>query len=423
MAPLSLCHPCDFLLGCEEVFRGSARDARGARESNGEHLLTTITAASVRGRWHRGLVAPAEEGTLSYFPSPRKIMPTPVKPASTATAVKLSAGGATAKTPGAGVAAKAPAAGAAKPAVSPKAVISSAAALKAPLPSPGEPSRPSAAPAKPVAAAGGVSPKPVPSKPGVLKSGAKPATGSAAGKPGTAPAGKPISAADAAKAEAAAKKKAEEEAAAAAVVAAAAAEKARLELEARGTGEITVVYCENRPRVTISKGCCTVEDVDEETALTFVYPKCEIHLTLSKVLGNDWRTVDWSRLEARSKEGVFSGLIAGETYYAVVVEDGEEKLKYEEQQKERAAAFGRKVQTHQLEGEGRQLSLESCSCIEGNPCATPEGCVSVACFARSFLNEWVGRKKGPNKIPHKHFSYPLFPPHTTPFLVGLCVTF
>lgn len=267
-------------------------------------------------------------------------MPIPVKSPSTTAAVKSSAAGTAAKTLVAGAAAK--------PAVSPKAILSPG---RCTLPSTGAPKP--AVPVKPVAAAGGVSPKPVPSKPGTLKPG------------------------DAAKAEAAAKKKAEEEAAAAAVVAAAAAEKARLELEARGTGVITVVYCENRPSVKVSKGSCTVEDVDEETALTFVYPKCEIHLTLSKVLGNDWRTVDWSRLEARSKEGVFSGLIAGETYYAVVVEDGEEKLKYEEQQKERAAAFGRKVQTHQLEGEGRQLSLESCSCIEGNPCATPEGCVSV----------------------------------------------
>jgi hypothetical protein len=270
------------------------------------------------------------------------------------------------------VAAKAPATGvAAKAAVSPRAATSpsTGAALSKPA---------VVSPTKPVAAAGSVSSKPVPSKSG------------GAIKPSVSAAGKPASAADVAKAEAAAKKKAEEEAIVAAAAAAAAAEKARLELEARGTGEITVVYCENRPKVKVSKGSCTVEDVDEETALTFVYPKCEIHLTLSKVLGNDWRTVDWSRLEARSKEGVFSGLIAGETYYAVVVEDGEEKLKYEEQQKERAAAFGRKVQTHQLEGEGRQLSLESCSCIEGNPCATPEGCVS-AHFIRVLLCGQEGR--------------------------------
>jgi len=177
------------------------------------------------------------------------------------------------------------------------------------------------------------------------------------------------------------KTKAEEEAAAKlkmaveAEAAAAMENKERLEREARGNGEITVVYCENRNKFSISKGECTVEAIDEEMALTFVYPKSEIHLTQAPVKGNDWRTVDWSKLEARSKEGVFSGLLAGALYYAVVIEDGAEKEKYEAEQKERRAVFQKLSDKTALLTVDRQLSLESCSCIEGNPCATPECCV------------------------------------------------
>ena len=170
--------------------------------------------------------------------------------------------------------------------------------------------------------------------------------------------------------------------AAAAAVAAEAAAKAAAEVEARGTGEITVAYCESRVKFHIVGGRTTVEVIDEEMALTFAYPNSQVHLTRAPIKGNDWRTVDWSKLEARDEEGSFSGLLAGELYYAAVIEDGKEKEKYEQQQRERAAAFAARASASVASGSSAeyQLSIESCSCIEGNACATIECCL-----------DWPGR--------------------------------
>jgi hypothetical protein len=136
------------------------------------------------------------------------------------------------------------------------------------------------------------------------------------------------------------------------------------------------VYCESAPALAIAKGVLTVEALDEELALTFAFPKAQLHLTRQVVKGTDWRHVDLTRLEARSADGAaFSGLLAGQRYYAVVIEDGAEKEKYEAAQRERAAAFAvRAARREEDLTVDFQLSLESCSCIEGNPCATPECC-------------------------------------------------
>ena len=103
--------------------------------------------------------------------------------------------------------------------------------------------------------------------------------------------------------------------------------------------------------------------------------------------GIDWRTVDWARLEARDAAGAFSGLVRDTEYWAVVVEDGAERARYEREQAARAAAFAARAGggggQPALLREDRQLSLESCSCIEGTPCATPECCLD---FAGRFEN-------------------------------------
>jgi hypothetical protein len=103
--------------------------------------------------------------------------------------------------------------------------------------------------------------------------------------------------------------------------------------------------------------------------------------------------VDWSKLEARDEEGSFSGLLAGELYYAAVIEDGKEKEKYEQQQRERASAFAERLSRPALASEeDAQLSRERCSCVEGNPCATPENCFD---FPNRFENaRKVMQKRG-----------------------------
>ena len=175
---------------------------------------------------------------------------------------------------------------------------------------------------------------------------------------------------------------------AAEAAAAEAAAKAAAELVVRGTGEITVAYCESRVKFPIKGGRATVDVIDEEMALTFAYPNSQVHLTRVPVRGNDWRTVDWSKLEARDEEGNFSGLLAGELYYAAVIEDGKEKEKYEQQQRERAAAFAARASASEASGSSEyQLSIESCSCIEGNACATMECCL-----------DWPGRFENARRV-------------------------
>ena len=220
----------------------------------------------------------------------------------------------------------------------------------------------------------------------------------------------------------AAKAAAEKAAAAANAAAAAAAAAAEAAVKA-GTGDITVAYAETRANFAITAGALTAETLDEELALTFAYPNCQIHLTRVPVKGIDWRTVDWGKLECRTDAGAFSGLLAGELYYAVVVEDGKEREKYEQQQRERAAAFAAKVESAALLTEDAHVSRERCSCVEGNPvrfgslvcfsplprsccsnhsfhpslqpplqCATPENCLN---FSQRFENaRRVMQKRG-----------------------------
>ena len=225
--------------------------------------------------------------------------------------------------------------------------------------------------------------------------------GAAKAAPALAPAAAKAGAAKAASAQAPAAAKAgaatadskAAEAAAAAVAESAAADAARIAAaEAAGTGEITLVYDVNRHQLQISKGRTTADAIDEETALTFAYPACQIHLTQQPVRGIDWRTVAWDKLEARDADGVFSGLLAGKVYYCVVVEDGKERARYEKEQAERSAKALAAYEARLAAAAGgapvdRQLSLESCSCIEGNPCQEPACC-----------QDWSGRFENARRI-------------------------
>ena len=172
------------------------------------------------------------------------------------------------------------------------------------------------------------------------------------------------------------------EAAAAEAAATAAAVEATAALATLDSGTIIVHYADYHPIIPIVNGSTTAEVIDEELALTYVYPNCEIQLTQVAVKGIDWRTVDWAKLESRSVDGVFAGLRKDTAYWAVVVEDGAEKLRYEKDQAARAASFNSVVSSSSkgvgLLKEDRQLSIESCSCIEGTPCATPECCRDFA---------------------------------------------
>ena len=132
---------------------------------------------------------------------------------------------------------------------------------------------------------------------------------------------------------------------------------------------ITVKYADNIETLSLSAGgSLTTEAIDDVLALTFVYPNCKIALTLSPIKGVDFRSVDTSTLIHADSSGLFTQLVGGKQYFAYVIEDGEEKAKYEEAQKRRAAASAAVSSTISAK------VGESCSCIEGNPCAIPDNC-------------------------------------------------
>ena len=86
---------------------------------------------------------------------------------------------------------------------------------------------------------------------------------------------------------------------------------------------ITVKYADNEEKLPLGAGgTLTTEAIDDVLALTFVYPKCRIALTLSKIKGVDFRSVDVSTLVHADAAGQFSKLEAGKVYYAYVIEDG-----------------------------------------------------------------------------------------------------
>ena len=69
--------------------------------------------------------------------------------------------------------------------------------------------------------------------------------------------------------------------------------------------------------------------VDEELALSFVFPRCEIELCTEAPRGIDMRTAAWGACAAKDTYGVFFGLVPGSTYWALVREHPEEAAKAE----------------------------------------------------------------------------------------------
>ena len=137
---------------------------------------------------------------------------------------------------------------------------------------------------------------------------------------------------------------------------------------------ITVQYADNIETLPLGVGgTLTVGEIDDVHALTFVYPACEIALTKSRVKGVDFRSVDLTTLVHADATGVFRGLEPGTAYWAFVIEDGDERERYEEEQLRRAQQAAKDTASSGAAGGGARK--EGCSCLEGNPCALKEVCL------------------------------------------------
>lgn len=119
---------------------------------------------------------------------------------------------------------------------------------------------------------------------------------------------------------------------------------------------------------TIKDGSLAAADVDDKLALSFVMPGCMILLSdisPSKRcdLENDDVPADQIPYIVTDSKKLFRGLRTGETYYACVEENSEQKRKDQEKMRHKLAAA--RAELDKKSGK-RQ---EGCSCLFGNPCS------------------------------------------------------
>ncbi len=94
-------------------------------------------------------------------------------------------------------------------------------------------------------------------------------------------------------------------------------------------GIVSVRWADMEARLACADGKLDSARVDEELALSFVFPRCEIELCTEAPRGVDMRTAAWGACAAKDTYGVFFGLVPGATYWALVREHPEEAAKAE----------------------------------------------------------------------------------------------
>ena len=92
-------------------------------------------------------------------------------------------------------------------------------------------------------------------------------------------------------------------------------------------GLVTIRWADLEAKLSIASGHLSVTDIDDELALRAVFPRCEIELSRVAPKGVDMASADWDALEAKDVYGVFFGLEADVTYFALVREHPEEAAK------------------------------------------------------------------------------------------------
>jgi hypothetical protein len=158
-------------------------------------------------------------------------------------------------------------------------------------------------------------------------------------------------------------------------------------------GTVTVRYNHYKKSFPVVHGSLTADVLDQEYAISFAYPNCRLHLTLyspsdfsfEEKLGTTVRP-----LVQEGPQGTFIGLTCNETYWIDIEEDHAERVAYEERQAELALKSAKKREAAEArENDPLRIEttkLESCSCIEGNPCVDAYCC-------KDFSNRYEVAKK------------------------------
>lgn len=95
------------------------------------------------------------------------------------------------------------------------------------------------------------------------------------------------------------------------------------------TGHVQVRWADMEARLPCTDGKLEASVVNEELALSYVFPRCEVELCRVAPRGIDMRTAAWGECCGKDAYGLFFGLVPGETYWALVREHPEEVAKAE----------------------------------------------------------------------------------------------
>lgn len=160
-----------------------------------------------------------------------------------------------------------------------------------------------------------------------------------------------------------------------------------------GNGLVTLIYEQYNEEFAIVDGSTTHANIDDVYCLSFVMPNCLIHLSihnsqekrkLETLKGNSMHEEGEDLFIHENPRGKYLGLERGKTYYVYIEQEAEQLAR--DQARMREVARG-------MEGinKGDTRSMESCSCLFGNPCVDEYGCKdwSNRCAVAS-KNGWKG---------------------------------
>ena len=149
-------------------------------------------------------------------------------------------------------------------------------------------------------------------------------------------------------------------------------------------GNVILLYELYNELFPIKNGELTSEEIDDVYNLTFVMPKCLIHLSQfnpqqrKEAIESNNGLLDFDSFYLKENPvGHFHGLISNASYYVYVEQEAEQLLRDQEVMRSKVATMtmmgvGQGNHNGIVRDDGRVL--ESCSCIYGNPCVDEYGC-------------------------------------------------
>lgn len=168
--------------------------------------------------------------------------------------------------------------------------------------------------------------------------------------------------------------------------------------EAAVSGPVRIRYNHYNQEFIMKEGRLSSAVIDDEYALLYAFPKAHLHLREDGVPSTQpfVKEVEIINPKVGDDESKtiteYHGLELGKTYWVLVEENKEEELKSQEKQKAyelRMAEEKKMDEQEKLKGPKE----ESCSCIEGNPCAVQYNC-----------KDWKNRHEVAKKHGWKGFS-------------------